>query len=186
MCIIACFFSFFGWNVLFFSFNKPNYKYFDDSKTTSESYWLRAKPSLPKYMTDRPRYIIFKTLFILFAIAEWFLIARLLPILPGVEKLINTDSHNNLLTCSGLALISALLLLGLVQYLEWPRKLLFDYVKDWFHQFACIPKQGRIVYNCLCFRSIDFDSPVTQKKHTINSEKQSSGKRCQSTQHFTN
>ena len=118
------------------AFNEPEYRCSDEDE--AQSYIRKARPGLPKYMAERYRYRMFCTVFVLFALAEYLLLANLIPVIPGVDKIVQAADNENLLRAAN-AILSALLLLGLVQYLRWPRELLFGFVKRWFQGSAMSP-----------------------------------------------
>jgi hypothetical protein len=139
------------------AFNAPEYR-FEEGKEDKGSYGVLAKPSLPRYMTEKFRYRTYSLLFVLFALAEYFLLAKLLPIIPGVDSLFQLNGTDKEVIDAATAFGSALLLIGAVNFIKWPRKLLFDFVKGWLHDFANIPEMGRSVFESLCYEPIDFKS----------------------------
>lgn len=144
------------------AFNAPEYT-FEEKTDDDGNYGMLAKPSLPRYMTEKFRYRAYSFVFVLFALTEYFLLAKLLPIIPGVDTLVNLDGQNNEITNAAMAIGSALLLIGVVNFIKWPRKLLFDFVKGWLHDFANIPEMGRSVFEGLCYEPIDFNSAEAQE-----------------------
>lgn len=146
----------------YFSFNTTTYKYCENAGLVNSKFRVRAMPGLPDNMTVRSRYRIFAALFSVFAISEWLLITLFLPVFPGINTLVNIKGADKTMTYSVMALLSALVLMGLVHYLQWPRQLLFEYAKKWFHKFACIPERGCIVYNDICTSSIDYKSEAAK------------------------
>jgi hypothetical protein len=141
------------------SFDAPEY-YFEEQIEDNKNYGALAKPGLPRYMTERFRYRTYNLVFVLFALAEYFLLAILLPVIPGIETLFQLKGANPELGGAAMALASALLLIGAVQFVEWPRKLLFDFVKGWLHDFADIPEMGRSLFEALCYEQVDYESNV--------------------------
>lgn len=144
------------------AFNDPAYSFGGDDD--DYSYGVMAKPGLPKYMTEKSRYWFFCSLFIFLALIQYYLLAKLLPLIPGTDFFVKTDGSNKELIEAGMAFLAAPILIGVVNYIEWPRRLLFDYVKTGLHNFANIPEMGRSVFENLCYEPIDYDS-AEAKEH---------------------
>jgi len=53
----------------------------------NKNYGTLAKAGLPRYMTERFRYRTYNLIFVFCALAEYFLLAILLPIIPGIDAL---------------------------------------------------------------------------------------------------
>ena len=172
------------------SFNLPPYAFAEEEKGGDNgrqeddgSYGFLASPGLPRYMTEGFRYRTYRAIFVVFAVAEFFLLAKLLPIIPGIDHLFQIDRANPKLIDVAMPVASALLLLmgavGIgavkmgkvkigstqiepVKYLEWPRKLLFDFIKGLLHQFANIPETGRSLFEALCYEQVDYESDAAK------------------------
>ncbi len=161
-------------------FNKP-VSVFKEEEGDGHNYGMRAKPSLPKYMTDRSKFFMVSILFILAAVMEYYVVAKLLPIMPGINNLLETEGKNKALVDAGMPIVSALLLLGLVkfselprkvnkynlirleQYFDIPRKVLFDFIKRELHDYARIPEMWRSIFESLCYELLNIESEVTKK-----------------------
>lgn len=141
----------------YFAFNSPEYV-FEEADDGQKNYGTLARPGLPRYMTEKFRYHMYCSFFVLFALVQYLLLAQLLPIIPGVEGFINSQGDNKPLIDAAMALGSALLLLGVVNFVKWPRIVLFDFMKGWLHSFASIPEMGRRVFCSLCYAQINYDS----------------------------
>ena len=153
-------------------FNAPEYGY--DNNTTDNfdnlsAYAKLAKPTLPKYMADSSRYNAFMLVFAIFSAVVYFLFAKLLLMLPGVDELIGDTPQREALV----AIISVLLLIGIVKsediqvekiqfFIKWPKVVLFDLIKDWLHSFAYIPGLGCDVFNTLCYEELDSASTLVK------------------------
>jgi len=148
------------------AFNGPEYS-FEEKKQDTGSYGRLANPGLPRYMTENSRYRTYSLLFVLFALTEYFLLTKLLPIIPGVETLFTLAGADPKTAEAATALGAALLLIGAVNFIKWPKVLLFDFVKGWLHDFANIPEMGRSVFESLCYEPIDYTSDEA-KSHIAN------------------
>lgn len=171
------------------SFNAPPYAFAEERRGNDNgrqedgsSYGALASPGLPRYMTEGLRYRTFRGIFVTFAVVLFVLLAQLLPIIPGIDGLVQIHGGSQMLREAAKAMASALLLIGVVgigaanigkikigstqieplMYLEWPRKLLFDSIKGLLHQFANIPETGRNLFEALCYEQVDYESNVAK------------------------
>lgn len=150
----------------FFAFNRPRYPFIeseDDDPAGEDDFWRKARPGLPQYMTEPYRFQVYRLIFIMFAIGECMFIAQFLPIMPAMESILGKNKPDEAIIRAFLPFVSALLMLGLVQYIKWPRKILFGLMKGWLHYFADIPKMGRIIFENLCFQTVDYECDVAKK-----------------------
>ncbi len=151
-------------------FNGPEYYFYDKNAdelpglSGQNKYAKQAAPSLPKYMTEATHYRGFTFAFMLSSVLVYILLANLLPVIPGVNAFIHDAEGNAEARQATLAMLSALLLLGIVHFIEWPKVLVFGLIKNWFHDFACIPTMGREIFTTLAYDGLDLDAKHYQRR----------------------
>lgn len=147
-------------------FNRPEYSYSEPKTEDDEKkeFWERAKPGVPKYMTEGSRYQIYRLAFILFSVTVFFCIAFFLPVPESAGELIEGYPHPELLRKLIKPAGATAVLLGLVKikYFDLIRHFVFGRFKGWLHSFANIPEMGRNIYENLCFQAIDYQSEIAQ------------------------
>lgn len=142
--------------VLMFSvsyFNAPQYSFSDEVDSDQNDEDRILEPALPKHMTNRYQYNFYLFIFILFNELLFIILAKLLPQF--------LDGANNKST-EYYTLVAALIISGFLPYLPFVKELL-NKVKNFLHESAKIPLEGREVYQLLKSRKISYRDEIVDK-----------------------
>ena len=136
--------------VLMFSvsyFNEPKYSFLDEDEGDQNDEDRILEPALPRQMTNRYQYNLYLFIFILFAELLFIIMAKLLP-----QFLDEGDKKSG----EYYTLVSALIIIGCLPYLPFVKDLLSK-AKDFLHERAKIPNEGRSVYHLIKSRPISYN-----------------------------